>query len=474
MQPRESLILRLKNILPARIQHRRKTPLVIGAALLVGGVAVGGLINISDPAKSARTPMISVEEDYLDSPGYGLSETLVSPAPDADKAEPDLREIRIKAGQGMMEILIRNGADRQDADKAIKALADYSDLRKLQIGQTLQALYDSRGRLTGLNIPRNFDHMIRVRRTNDRFTATVQDLPSVKLTRHMEGVIKDSLFLSAARAGLPDNVIVNLIRIFSFDVDFQREIRTGDRFEILYERKMSRDGRRVEEGHILFARLILHNRPISLYRYKAVTSPFADYFHENGRSAKKMLMKTPIEGARLSSHYGRRKHPVLGYTRMHKGLDFSAPTGTPIMAAGDGIVERASRYGSYGNYVRIRHNSAYKTAYAHMSRYGRGIKSGRRVRQGQIIGYVGATGRVTGRHLHYEVLVNGRQVNPLRLKIPTGITLTGKDRQKFLTLAGDVDQQILALKHNILLSRNQKTMPDEAGASASLPIPLSP
>ncbi|MBL4894163.1 MAG: M23 family metallopeptidase [Emcibacter sp.] len=167
-------------------------------------------------------------------------------------------------------------------------------------------------------------------------------------------------------------------------------------------------------------------------------------------------MRTPIEGARLSSYYGKRKHPVLGYTRMHKGLDFSAPTGTPIMAAGDGIVERASRYGSYGNYVRIRHNSTYKTAYAHLSKYGRGVKAGKRVKQGQIIGYVGATGRVTGRHLHYEVIMNGKQVNPLRLKIPTGITLKGKDRKIFQTLAGDVGHRIMARKQNILLTWNQK------------------
>jgi murein DD-endopeptidase MepM/ murein hydrolase activator NlpD len=297
--------------------------------------------------------------------------------------------------------------------------------------------------------------MIRVSRTDDSFEARLEDLPSLTLTRHVQGVIDDSLFLSAYREGLPNSVIVNMIRIFSFDVDFQREIRKGDRFEIFYERKMSEDGRRVEEGNILFARLTLRGKPISLYRYKPAKALFADYFHDTGQSAKKALMRTPIEGARLSSYYGKRKHPVLGYTRMHKGLDFGAPTGTPIMAAGDGIVERASRYGAYGNYVRIRHNGTYKTAYAHLSKYGRGIKAGRRVKQGQVIGYVGATGRVTARHLHYEVLVNGKQVNPLRLKIPTGITLKGTDKKKFLTLAGDIDQRIMVKKQNILLTSNQ-------------------
>ncbi len=456
MHSRESLLIRLKNILPKLPRPDKKAPLLIGVALFVGGVLLGSMFNMSDPGiqKAAPVPALSLKEEYLDSANYSPSDNLVPVAPEA--AEPDLKDVRIKRGQGMMDILVKSGASRWDAYKAINALSGYFDMRKLQIGQKLQAAYDSDGRLTGLNMQKDFDHMIRVSRTDDHFSATLQTLPSIKLTRHVEGVIDDSLFLSAAREGLPNRVIVDMIRIFSFDVDFQREIRRGDRFEILYQRKISEDGRRVEEGHILYARLTLHGRPVSLYRYKPAGAQFADYFHADGKSARRMLMKTPIEGARLSSHYGMRKHPVLGYTRMHKGLDFSAPTGTPIMAAGDGIVERASRYGSYGNYVRIRHNGTYKTAYAHMSRYGRGIKRGRRVKQGQIIGYVGATGRVTGRHLHYEVLVNGRQVNPLSLKIPTGIRLAGRDKQKFLTLAGDIDRQILARKHNILLTSNEK------------------
>ncbi|MBL4612819.1 MAG: peptidoglycan DD-metalloendopeptidase family protein [Emcibacter sp.] len=436
--------------------------LLSGAALFICGVTLGNLIDLptseSDGISQdiSQTQIIALEEEYLDNANYVPSDDL--PIEDSGPVEPelDLREVSVKRGQGMMDILVTSGAERKDAYKAIKALSQHYDMKKLQIGQTLQAAYDAQGRLSGLNMRKNFDHMIRVNRTDDSFKATLEDLPSLTLTRHVQGVIEDSLFLSAYREGLPNSVIVDMIRIFSFDVDFQREIRKGDRFEIFYERKMSEDGRRVEEGHILYAKLTLRGKPISLYRYKPVKSHFADYFHENGQSAKKSLMRTPIEGARLSSYYGKRKHPVLGYTRMHKGLDFSAPTGTPIMAAGDGIVERASRYGSYGNYVRIRHNSTYKTAYAHLSKYGRGVKAGKRVKQGQIIGYVGATGRVTGRHLHYEVIMNGKQVNPLRLKIPTGITLKGKDRKIFQTLAGDVGHRIMARKQNILLTWNQK------------------
>ena len=458
MKNRESVIKRLKEMILNRNRH-----LFAGIALFAFGVSLGYLIDLPTPnVESAGTaPVISQEENYLDSANYvPVDDT----APD-ESPEPGLNliQVTVKRGQGMMDILVKSGADRKDAYKAIKALSQHYNMKKLQIGQTLYAAYDADSRLSGLNMQKDFDHMIRVSRTDDNFNAALEDLPSIKITRHVEGVISDSLFQSAYREGLPNRVIVDMIRIFSFDVDFQREIRKGDSFEILYERKMSEDGRRVEEGNILFAKLTLRGKPISLYRYKPAKALFADYFHANGQSAKKALMRTPIEGARLSSYYGERKHPVLGYTRMHKGLDFAAPTGTPIMAAGDGIVERASRYGSYGNYVRIRHNGTYKTAYAHLSKYGRGIKAGKRVKQGQIIGYVGATGRVTARHLHYEVLVNGKQVNPLRLKIPTGITLKGKDKKKFVTLAADVDQHINALKHNILLTWNQKVALNDTG-----------
>lgn len=466
MQNRKSVLQRLKNIFPGQITAKRKKPLLLaGMGLFICGVAMGSMISISPgPTKEeANNPVIALEKEYMDSANYAppddLPQNIVL---DILTPELDLKEVSIKRGQGMMDTLIRNGAGRTDAYKAIKALSRHFDMKKLQIDQTLQAAYDSQGRLTGLNMQKSFDHMIRVSRTDNRFTAALEDLPSLKVTRHVQGVIEDSLFLSAYREGLPDRVIVDMIRIFSFDVDFQREIRKGDRFEIFYERKISEDGRRVEEGNILYAKLTLRGKPISLYRYKPAKADFADYFHENGQSAKKALMRTPIEGARLSSSYGRRKHPVLGYTRMHKGLDFSAPTGTPIMAAGDGIVERASRYGAYGKYVRIRHNDTYQTAYAHLSKYGRGIKAGKRVKQGQIIGYVGATGRVTGRHLHYEVLVNGKQVNPLRLKIPTGITLKGEDKKNFLILAGDVDHRITAKKQNILLTWNQEVAMNKA------------
>lgn len=434
-----------------------------GMALFMGGVlcgALGGaLLQPDPPEKSALAEIVPdvpqklvVEERYLDTPALQVKETT--------EENIEIKTVRLKRGDGLMDVVRRAGTKREEAYKAIQALSKHYDVRKLQIGQKLDLGFIEGGTLVHLEMRKDFDHLIVVRRNNDSYESTVEQEESLTITRHAEGPIDDSLFLAAQKEGLPQIVIVDLIRIFSFDVDFQREIRKGDHFEVFYERRLSEDGRRVEEGNILFAKLTLSGKEHNLYRYKPDTSKFAEYFHENGQSARKSLMKTPIEGARLSSYYGKRKHPVLGYTRMHKGLDFSAPYGTPIMAAGDGVIEKSRRFGSYGNYVRIRHNGTYKTAYAHLSKYGKGIKEGRRVKQGQIIGYVGATGRVTGRHLHYEVLVNGKQVNPLRLKIPSGRKLKAQEKEKFLEVAALIDRQIAGRKSHILLTANFPQTPN--------------
>lgn len=437
-----------------------------GIALFMGGVLCGVLveglfqpepaekpvlIEIASPLKVDVPSKLVVEERYLASP---VEKTVEKPEKDLQ-----IKTVSLKRGDGLMDVLRRAGAKRDEAYKAIKALSKHYNTRKLQIGQQLDLGFIDGGTLAHLEMRKDFDHLIVVRREGSKYTSTLEKEESLTITRHAEGRIDDSLFLAAQKEGLPQIVIVDLIRIFSYDVDFQREIRKGDHFEIFYDRKLSADGRRVKEGKILFARLTLRGKDINLYRYKTSTSKFAEYFHENGQSARKFLMKTPIEGARLSSYYGKRKHPVLGYNRMHKGLDFSAPYGTPIMAAGDGVIEKSRRWGSYGNYVRIRHNGKYKTAYAHLSKYGRGVKEGRRVQQGQIIGYVGATGRVTGRHLHYEVLINGKQVNPLRIKIPPGRKLKAQEKKKFLEVAGVIDRQIAGRKSHILLTANFPQQP---------------
>lgn len=242
--------------------------------------------------------------------------------------------------------------------------------------------------------------------------------------------IELSLFGSAAKAGFPDSVTANLIHMYSWDVDFQRDIRQGDTVEVLYEQIETKAGEKIANGNILYARLNVNGEDIPIYRYE-MSNGDVDYFTPDGRSIRKALMKTPINGARLSSGFGMRKHPVLGYNKMHKGLDFAAPRGTPIYAAGDGTLEYVGRKGGYGNYIRIRHNSDIKTAYAHMKSFAKGMSTGKRVKQGQTIGYVGTTGRSTGPHLHYEVLRNGQQINPRKVKMPQGETLKGQELANF-------------------------------------------
>ncbi len=245
-----------------------------------------------------------------------------------------------------------------------------------------------------------------------------------------EGIIRNSLYNTAINLGIKPNTIIDFARLYGFQVDFQRDIWKGDSFQIIYEQFENEDGSLVENGDIVFSNLNIQGKDLNLYKFELGKNKI-DYFDENGKSMKKTLMKTPINGARLSSPFGKRKHPILGFTKMHAGTDFAAPTGTPIMASGDGVVTRAQWCGGGGNCVKIKHNSVYQTLYAHMSKFGRGIKKGVRVKQGQIIGYVGSTGLSTGPHLHYEVIENGRKINSQKLKLPSGKTLKGKQRNKF-------------------------------------------
>jgi len=262
------------------------------------------------------------------------------------------------------------------------------------------------------------------------FSSKILEKNLTKVLKFKEGIIENSLYNTAINLGIKPNIIIEFARLYGFQVDFQRDIWKGDSFQIIYEQFENEDGSLIENGDIIFSNLNTQGNNLNLYMFELKKNDI-DYFDENGKSMKKTLMKTPINGARLSSPFGKRKHPILGFTKMHTGTDFAAPTGTPIMASGDGVVTRAQWCGGGGNCVKIKHNSVYQTVYAHMSKFGRGIKKGVRVKQGQIIGYVGSTGLSTGPHLHYEVIENGRKINSQKLKLPSGKTLKGKQRNKF-------------------------------------------
>ena len=252
----------------------------------------------------------------------------------------------------------------------------------------------------------------------------------IKKLVYKETIITNSLYQSAVNLGIKPNIILEFARLYGFQVDFQRDVWKDDSFQIIYEEFVNEDNYIVDTGEIIFANLSLQDTDFQLYKYEYQKGK-VDYFDENGKSIRKTLMKTPINGARLSSSYGKRKHPILGYTKMHLGTDFAAPSGTPIMASGDGKIMKAGWCGGGGNCVKIKHNSTYQTVYAHMSKFGRGIKKGVRVKQGQIIGYVGSTGKSTGPHLHYEVIFNGKRINSQTLKLPSGKVLQGKAREQF-------------------------------------------
>ena len=308
-----------------------------------------------------------------------------------------------------------------------KKLTNIYSGRKLLI--ILKKLDDGSKTIVNFLYPINNTTSVEIRKVQDDFAIKENILQLYKKEVVVKSIIKNNLYSSAVSSGVEPNIIIEFARIFGFEVDFQRDIRKGDWFEILYE-KFEDDNEKVRDtGKIIYASMYVNGEEINLYNFKFKNEE--DYFDIKGKSITKSLMKTPINGARLSSSFGMRKHPILGYNKMHRGTDFAAPSGTPIMASGSGTITRARWCGGGGNCVKIKHNSTYETIYAHMKAFAKGIKEGKKVKQGQIIGFVGSTGLSTGPHLHYEVVVNGKKVNSQRLKLPSGKTLKGEERKEF-------------------------------------------
>ena len=306
-------------------------------------------------------------------------------------------------------------------------LANIYSGRKLSL--IIKKLEDGTNTLVSLIYPVNNTTSVEIRKLQNNFLVKENILQLYKKEVVVKNIIKDNLYSSATGVGIEPNVIVEFARIFGFEVDFQRDIRKGDWFEIFYE-KFEDDNKKVRDtGKIIYASMYVNGEEINLYNFKFKNSE--DYFDIKGKSITKSLMKTPINGARLSSSFGMRKHPILGYNKMHRGTDFAAPSGTPIMASGSGTITRARWCGGGGNCVKIKHNSTYETIYAHMKAFAKGVKEGKKVKQGQIIGYVGSTGLSTGPHLHYEVIVNGKKLNSQKLKLPSGKILNGEERKQF-------------------------------------------
>ena len=353
-----------------------------------------------------------------------------------DKLEPKYKKIKhkIKPGETFDKILESYSIEKKEIIKIKESLKKKVDLNKLntkqiilfRLDKTSNKIIDFFFQISNtqkISLKRNIEY--------DKFNEEILTIKLVKETVYKENLIEDSLYKAATNQKVPANIIIEFARIYGFQVDFQRDIRKKDKFQIMYEIFLNEKKEIVETGEILFANLNLSGQENNLYYFDKEGSE--GHYDKNGKSVKKALMKTPINGARLSSPFGMRKHPIDGFNKMHKGTDFAAPTGTPIMASGDGVVKKAGWCGGGGNCVKIRHNSTYETVYAHMSKFARGIKNGVRVKQGQTIGYVGSTGKSTGPHLHYEVIVNGKKVNSQKLKLPSGKILKKEERKLFET-----------------------------------------
>ncbi len=313
-----------------------------------------------------------------------------------------------------------------------------------KLSLVLKRLEDGSNIVVSLVYPKSNTSSIEIRRSQNNFIIKENILKLYKKEVVVKNKIKNNLYSSAIEVDIEPNIIVEFARIFGFEVDFQRDIRKGDWFEILYERFEDDNNVVKDTGKIIYASMFVNGDEINLYNFK--DDKEIGFYDIKGKSIVKSLMKTPINGARLSSSYGMRKHPILGYNKMHKGTDFAAPSGTPIMASGTGKITRARWCGGGGNCVKIKHNSTYETVYAHMKSFARGIKEGKRVKQGQIIGYVGSTGLSTGPHLHYEVIVNGRKVNSQKLKLPSGKILKGTAREEFELARIKIDLKLSELR----------------------------
>ena len=367
-----------------------------------------------------------------------------------EKLKSPYKEINytIQNNDSMQKILKKHNIESTEIKTIINELKQ-KKLSNIYSGRQLKMVVKQSDnteyfRVIKLYFPLSNTSVVNIKKENGIFIAEENQINLIRKEVVLKGEINNNLYSAAINSGIEPNVIIEFARVYGFEIDFQRDIRKGDNFEIYYEKYLDDKGKVRDTGKIIYASMIVNKREINLYNFKIKNEE--GFYDINGKSIVKSLMKTPINGARLSSSFGMRKHPILGFNKMHRGTDFAAPKGTPIMASGSGTVTRARWCGGGGNCVKIRHNSTYETIYAHMSKFARGIKEGRKVKQGQIIGYVGSTGMSTGPHLHYEVIVNGKKVNSQKLKLPSGKILKGEDRKNFEIQRIKIDLRLADLK----------------------------
>ncbi|MCB9990394.1 MAG: peptidoglycan DD-metalloendopeptidase family protein [Rhodospirillales bacterium] len=462
--------LRLRFALPPVLAGGVFALMVLSSSVTVSGsvsTLMGPVAEFSSPMDAAGEKMAVLQKrlqrysniDQSSERSGGLQLASFTPPDVPAPAGPKEEVVSIGKGDTLAGALQRAGIGASESYKLVMAMEEHLDPRKIRPGQEIHVRFDPADegdyRFSQMQIGMDALRTLNLTRQDDgSFAPSVEEKEVVRNVYAGRADIKVSLYGSAAQAGIPMPVIAQAIHVYSWDIDFQRDIRKGDSIEVLYDQLETAEGQKVKSGDVLYARLNVNGQDIPVYRFERDGGD-VDYFTADGKSIRKALMQTPIDGARLSSGFGKRKHPVLGYEKMHKGVDFAAPRGTPIYAAGDGTIEKAGPFSSYGNYIRIRHNASLKTAYAHLNGFAKGISSGKRVKQGQIIGYVGTTGRSTGPHLHYEVLQNNRQVNPKNVKLPQGETLRGTDLAAFKKHVEGIEREYATLMGKTKLASRQ-------------------
>ena len=341
----------------------------------------------------------------------------------------------IKRGDTIQKILKKFEVQNNEIQNIINQYKKYGNPNQLLAGNEIDIIIEkslsaNKNTIVKFSVPITKSTTIAITKDEDNNITSNKIITKLYKKKILsENIIKKNLYASAMEVNINPDTIIEFARIFGFEIDFQRDIRKHDYFRIIYEKYFDENGEFIKSGSTLYAHMSVNGREITLYKFGNDKS--YGYFNVNGKSVEKALMKTPINGARLSSSFGLRKHPILGFSKLHTGTDFAAPMGTPIMASGSGTITRAKWCGGGGNCIKIKHNSTYETIYAHMKSFGKGMKVGKKVRQGQIIGYVGSTGMSTGPHLHYEVIINGKKVNSQKLKLPSGKVLKDDERKQF-------------------------------------------
>ncbi len=394
-------------------------------------VFVSEYLNLSDKRfldkEVVKKEIITNKEEIIQEKQEDIISTNIKK--NIDITQYVLKKIEISQGDTFVSILENLNFEQKNIYEIVRKIENSFDLKKIKTGEIISVFENDTGEIKKIEFFKDTETIISVH-FDKEINLNIRELTKESFIESKEYTIVESLFSDGIKNDVSPDILVKIISLFSFDLDFQRDIRVDTVVSVSYEFDEIIETGKLEYNDIKYASIVIDGKQLEYFKF-ITDEGYIDYFNREGKNVKKSILKTPLDGARISSNFGMRKHPISGFNKMHKGVDFAAPTGTPIYAGGNGIIEYVGRNGGYGKYIRIRHNNGYKTAYAHLSNYKKGISKGVRVNQGEVIGYVGSTGNSTGPHLHYEIIYQNKHINPLKLKLPSGKILEGKELENF-------------------------------------------